>query len=82
LTQQVSALASDYAFKRVIATQDAGTINSALINLSTRVQADVAFLVALDNEILASNSNQQVIGQVFLRRSCWHKLKMTVGPNV
>ncbi len=41
LTQQASALASDFAFKRVMATRDNATISSALQNLRTRVKADV-----------------------------------------
>jgi len=65
LTQQTTALASDFAFKRVIATQDKDTLASALVNLSTRVQADAAFLVSIDNDVLVNSLDTQKTGQQF-----------------
>jgi adenylate cyclase len=64
-TQQATTLASDFAFKRVMATQDNATISSALTNLSTRVKADVAFLVATDYNIMIDNFDKQKTGQPF-----------------
>ena len=64
-TQQATALASDFAFKRVMATQDNATISSALTNLSTRVKADVAFLVGTDYSVMADTFDKQKIGQPF-----------------
>lgn len=65
LSQQATALASDYAFKRVIATHDRDTIASALNNLSSRAQANAAFLVALDNIVQIDTLNTQQSGQTF-----------------
>lgn len=63
--QQATALASDYAFKRVMATQDSDTIASALLNLSTRVKADIAFLVSVDYTMLVDGLNPEKTGQAF-----------------
>ena len=65
LTQQASALASDFAFKRVMATRDNATISSALTNLSTRVKADVSFLVATDYGVMIDSFAAQKMGQLF-----------------
>jgi len=65
LSQQATALASDFAFKRVIATQDKATITSALMNLSARIRADAAFLVSTDYEIMADSLDIQATGQAF-----------------
>lgn len=65
LTQQATALASDFAFKRVMATFDNATISSALTNLSKRVKADAAFLVAVDNSVIIDNLRFQQTGQPF-----------------
>ena len=59
LTQQATALASDFAFKRVMATQDNATISSALMNLSHRVNADVAFLLTVDYRVMVDNLHLQ-----------------------
>lgn len=69
LTQQVTALASDFAFKRVMATFDNATISSALTNLSKRVKADAAFLVATDYNVMLDNLHFQQIGQPFFATS-------------
>lgn len=65
LTQQATALASDFAFKRVMATLDNATISSALINLSKRVKADAAFLVAVDYSVMVDSLRIQDSGQTF-----------------
>lgn len=65
LTQQATALASDFAFKRVMATLDNATISSALINLSNRVKADAAFLVAVDYGVMVDSLHFQNTGQTF-----------------
>jgi adenylate cyclase len=59
LTQQATALASDFAFKRVMATQDNATISSALTNLSHRANADAAFLLAIDYRVMVDNLHLQ-----------------------
>jgi adenylate cyclase len=65
LTQQATALASDFAFKRVMATFDNATISSALINLSKRVKADAAFLVGIDNGVMIDSLHFQNTGDAF-----------------
>ena len=65
LSQQATALASDYAFKRVIGSRDQATITSALSNLSSRAQANSAFLVSLDNIVQIDTLNPQNTGQDF-----------------
>lgn len=54
LADGASVLASDFAFKQVVATQDSKTLQSALANLSSRVNADIATLVDLDYQKLTS----------------------------
>lgn len=57
-TQHLSAnaylLSSDFSFKRVVATQDQQTIESALENLLQRIGADTAMLVSLQQQVLAN----------------------------
>ena len=42
LTQAVSALASDFAFREAVATGDANTVLSALLNHGRRIGADAS----------------------------------------
>lgn len=65
LIQLANALVGDFAFKRVMATQDIPTISSALKNLSDRVRADVAYLVSTGYEVIALDSDSPETGQVF-----------------
>lgn len=65
LTQQATALASDFAFKRVMATQDNATISSALMNLSQRANADAAFLLSVDYHVMVDSLNFQQPDQPF-----------------
>jgi len=65
LTQQASALASDFAFKRVMATFDNATISSALTNLRKRVKADTAFLVATNYNVMVDSLRFQNTNDVF-----------------
>jgi len=65
LGQQAGVLASDFAFKRVIATQDPETVRSALINLSARVRADAAYLVSMERKIQVAGWDRQQPGKDF-----------------
>ena len=51
LGEAARLLSGDYAFKTVYATQDAGTILSALENHQARIGADVMMLVSLDGVV-------------------------------
>ena len=53
LTTSASALVSDFAFREVIATGDAGTGLSAIRNLATRLKADRVMIMTLDGEVVA-----------------------------
>ena len=53
LTQAVSALASDFAFREAVATGYASTVLSALLNHGQRIGADASLLLAGDGSVLA-----------------------------
>lgn len=65
LSQQAAVLASDYAFKSVVATQDQATVTSALSNLSARIRADAAFLVSTEHAVMIDSLAEQQPGQTF-----------------
>ncbi|MDN5781517.1 MAG: EAL domain-containing protein [Luteimonas sp.] len=54
LQQSVSALASDFAFREALATADASTVLSALVNHSQRIGSDTALLLAVDGSVQTS----------------------------
>jgi diguanylate cyclase (GGDEF)-like protein len=56
LLEAVGLIASDFAFKEAVATQDVDTIRSVLLNHGGRVGADVAMVISLDGRIAASTS--------------------------
>lgn len=58
LRQAVSTLASDYAFREALATGDASTALSALVNHGERIQAESAFLLAVDGTLLTSTAER------------------------
>lgn len=53
LTQTASILASDFAFREAIATEDLNTMVSALANHSVRFNASAMFLVNIENQLIA-----------------------------
>lgn len=54
LDAAVEVLASDFGFKKAVATRDAGTIRSALLNQASRVNADLVMLVDTDGQVIAT----------------------------
>ncbi|MFN3310456.1 MAG: putative bifunctional diguanylate cyclase/phosphodiesterase [Thermomonas sp.] len=54
LRQAVAALASDFAFREAVATGDAATVLSVLINHGRRIQADASLLLGGDGSVLTS----------------------------
>lgn len=54
LTQGVKILASDFGFKKAIATQETGTILSVLENHGARIGAEVTLLLSPSGDMLAS----------------------------
>lgn len=51
--QSAKVLASDYAFREAVATNDIGTIQSALLSYQERIHAEVAYYVSDDGSTLA-----------------------------
>ena len=67
LRTTVDVLASDFGFKQAVASGDTDTIRSVLINHSGRAGADIAMLLDLDGNVVASSrgeSNLQEIGEL------------------
>ena len=60
LLQAVSVLSSDFGFKAAAASRDEATIESALRNHGSRIGADIAALLSLEGEVIASTSNQDL----------------------
>lgn len=56
LTNSVSILASDFGFRRAVATAEQETILSVLENHGSRVQADLVLLLSPAGDLLASTS--------------------------
>ncbi len=54
LKQSVGALASDFAFREALATGDASTVLSALLNHGRRMGADASLLLAVDGTLQTS----------------------------
>ncbi len=51
-------LSGDYAFKTVFATDDRGTILSAMKNHQRRINADMMMLVSIDKNLIVSTNSQ------------------------
>lgn len=54
LALSVSVLTDDFGFREAVATSDAATIDSALINHTARVEADIGVVIDNDNRLVAS----------------------------
>lgn len=54
LQSRAQDLSKDFGFRQAVATQDRATIESALANLASRLDADAAFVFDLDEELLGS----------------------------
>jgi len=72
LLQGARLLSADYAFREVIGTGDAGTINSVLANHGKRIDADVMMLIGLDQRVTADGLGDTA-GQPFPFRSLLDK---------
>jgi len=66
LRTSVRVLAADFGLKEAVATEDAATIRSALGNHQQRVGADIALLLDLDGNGIASSSSLDSEAQVVL----------------
>lgn len=54
LIETASLLSADFGFRKAVASNDTGTILSALNNHGRRIQADMMMLASLDNNLLAN----------------------------
>ncbi len=68
LRVSVNVLAADFGLKEAVATGDANTIHSALNNHRQRVGADIALLLDLDGNGVATSSNTTLSNQADLLR--------------
>ncbi|MGZ5989165.1 MAG: putative bifunctional diguanylate cyclase/phosphodiesterase [Rhizomicrobium sp.] len=59
LAEGTALLASDFAFRQAVGSNDRPTILSALHNHGARISADRMFLVGLDNKILVDTGSMQ-----------------------
>lgn len=59
LTASAEVLTTDFGFKQAVATQDASTIKSVLLNHGARIGADLMMLVSLDGALIASNLSER-----------------------
>ena len=56
MSQSADVLSHDFGFREAVATGDQVTIESALENLKGRSQADVAFVLTLDAEVMSAGA--------------------------
>lgn len=59
-------ISKEFGFRQAVATQDAATITSALLNQSARVNADAAFVIDLDDQLVASVGAPPVAEQAIM----------------
>ena len=64
LSTSASVLATDFGFKRAIATQDKQTINSVLINHGNRINADLMMILDLEGKLITSSSGYDFAPEV------------------
>jgi len=84
MRQSAEVLARDFGFREAVATQDGATIASALASLKSRSNADAAFVLALDGDLLGADtagagddetgSSAHGMGGVSDPASLWYRL--------
>jgi diguanylate cyclase (GGDEF)-like protein len=65
LVQATKILTADFAFREAIATNDLGTVLSALQNHGERINANAMMLVSLDGNVLADTLNPDATAHPF-----------------
>lgn len=65
LLQAAKVLAADFAFREAIATNDIGTVLSALQNHGARIDANAMMLVSLDGKVLADTLHPETAARAF-----------------
>jgi diguanylate cyclase (GGDEF)-like protein len=59
LLSAAKVLVADFGFKGAISSNEKTTIKSALINNRVRINADLMFIITLDNQVISSNADYQ-----------------------
>jgi diguanylate cyclase (GGDEF)-like protein len=59
LLSSATVLVADFGFKDAISSNDKATIESALINNQVRINADLMFIITLDNQVISSHTGYQ-----------------------
>ncbi|WP_417623655.1 EAL domain-containing protein [Paremcibacter congregatus] len=59
LSAAAELLSRDFGFREAVATKDTPTIISALQNLTTRIDTDRAFIVSMDQKVLAQYGTEE-----------------------
>lgn len=67
LKTTADVIAADFGFKQAVTSDDAATIESALRNHSGRAGADLAVLLDLDGDVIASVGRQRIQGRSLAR---------------
>lgn len=65
LRQSAQVLAADFGFREALATTDADTIASALLNHGSRINASLAVALDLNGRVLASTTPQVPVGEFY-----------------
>ncbi|HXB55333.1 MAG TPA: EAL domain-containing protein [Vicinamibacteria bacterium] len=65
LTDTARVLAADFAFREAIASADRPTLTSALVNLGTRIDGHVLFLISLDGSVDADTLGGHFVSRPF-----------------
>ncbi|WP_434700252.1 putative bifunctional diguanylate cyclase/phosphodiesterase [Pseudomonas sp. D1-1] len=65
LADGVQLLAADFGFREAVASRDAATIRSVLVNHGKRINASDMILLSMDGEVLASTLDNMPEGSLF-----------------
>ena len=71
LSEMLHVLAYDFGFRDAVASADIDTIESALSNAGSRVEADFVFLISLDGIVQVDTSGSALEGQPFPIPELW-----------
>lgn len=82
LTRSATVLAADFGFKQAVATNDIPTINSALLNQSNRINADIMAIFDLQGELQTSHPSLALDSQFPYTQFVELALKGTVSQAI
>lgn len=82
LLTSANVLAADFGFKQAVASKDKGTIDSALKNHGSRINADLMALVALDGKTITSAPEILTPAKDFPYKSVFNNIVKGRGASV